>query len=157
MRIASEPYIAWFTLLPDELQRDIAVHIVHMWPSHPLEERIGDSDLPGRLMDWVVNHSSERFKAVGITLGVMRITEFMFISQRGTNEDWDISLNWLAQESDRLKLAGDTFLSSSLERMQLSVPAPAGAWVNAAEAWNKIRNSVLSDDALHFCLRPPAA
>ena len=157
MRIAFEPYVGWFNSLPEELQQEVAVYIVHVWPSHPLEENIGESDLPLKLMNWILSYSGEKFKAVGITLAVIRITEFAFISRRGTHEDWDLSWDRSTEESDRQKEAGDKVFAESLERLQLSIPDRAEAWINAALAWHKLRASVLSDDALHYCLLPKAA
>jgi hypothetical protein len=158
MTTPTDAYCSWYEQQDQEIQTDISHMIVYMWPEHPLESHLHAHDLNSRFSLWIKNDSDNQFKTVGKILALIKLTEFVFINQRGTHEDWDIT--WKRME-DMLKAAqdeGQNDIAETFQNIMEDLPVRSHKWILAAGAWQKIRISNMSDDALHSYLsrRRPA-
>jgi len=152
MRTATDPYFDWYGQLDQEIQSDISSMIIYMWPDHPLEPQRYAPNVNNLFSAWIQQGSADRYKTVGKTLALIKLTEFIFISPRGTDEDWDLVYKRMNDRLESAKARRDEADTNFFGEIVEALPERSHRWIAAAAAWRALRCSTLSEDALHSCL-----
>lgn len=151
IRVASEPYVEWYSSLPFGLQLEVAIVLTTILPNNPLAGDVSN-DLAPRFIDWIRESSKDRFRAAGVALALIKTTEFVFVNRRGTDEDWDVMWNRIDSRRAGALARGHHESALQEESRLLNLPDRASLWLSASEKWRKARTSLLSDDAIASCV-----
>jgi hypothetical protein len=143
-----DKYREWFTRLPAELQRDLAMFIRHFSPrgifvaGHDAIE----NPLPG-FLDRLQRGEHNGSSTIGFTLFLRQITEWVYRS-RATKDEWDRTRNNLTSATVAVKAELGPEYGSGVETTLEEMDFRSRMWVREYAGWITLRDGELSDTAL---------
>ena len=151
-----DSYLAWFDQLPSDLKEEVSIFMVVLIPDHPLKGTMSQPSFVSRFTAWINGSATSAPESLGLALVLIAVTEFVFVQERGTEEDWVVRWNRLDILRERAAQDGQPGEANRLEKRMEHAAEISRSWIDAAQRFQKLRTSSLSYDSLRASLKRAA-
>ena len=132
MRKIIDSYLAWFDQLPSDLKEEVSIFMVVLIPDHPLKGTMSQPSFVSRFTAWINGSATSAPESLGLALVLIAVTEFVFVQERGTEEDWVVRWNRLDILRERAAQDGQPGEASRLEKRMEHAAEISQSWIEAA-------------------------
>lgn len=156
MTSLTDVYCDWFETLAPEVAKELAVHVMRLFPGGLLTPTLTTPDATDGLAPRIRRLAeASKFADAGLALTLAALTDFVFMS-RSDPAQWAEDralLEVLDEARTAVEDAMDPDLSRWLAENRLRYPLRARQWTASAETWGPVRRGPLSDAEIHAALK----
>lgn len=152
----TDVYGEWFESLAPEVAKELAIHLLRLFPGGLLEPTLATPEITDGLVPRMRRIATgAAAKDAGTCFTLVSLTELVFES-RGDPSQWARDRERLELLDEAREALGDDMdgeVAEWVAQNKLRYPLRAKLWAKAAESWTTIRSAELSDAEIHAVIR----
>ena len=146
----TDAYCDWFESLAPEVGKELALHLMRLFPGGLLEPTLATADITDGFIPRMRRIGRPDARDPGHALTLVALTDFVFVS-KGDPSQWAEDRARLDILDEAREALGDTVsddVAQWVAENQLRYPLRAKQWAKANESWLAVRSGALSDNEI---------